>query len=245
MLNTVIRISAKLVLYSSLALGVLFSENIKDSYYRNHIGSAVVRIYNLERSGGGTGFHVEVESGKVYILTNNHICDAAKDGKLLIEKDGEDMVREVVARYDQHDLCLVQALPDYDNALEISSALDVGDDVILIGHPGLRDLTLSHGEYIGQDEIELPNFDIHKKEDCNGEWIEHPMLNFVIGRPYLCLEKIVTSSLSAPSYGGNSGSPVVNKYGNVIGVLFAGNRTQVNDSYMVPLKNIKDFLKGF
>jgi V8-like Glu-specific endopeptidase len=59
-----------------------------------------------------------------------------------------------------------------------------------------------------------------------------------------CIEIFVSSAISSPIYGGNSGSPVVNKWGNVIGVVFAGNRTQVNDAYMVPLSYVKDFLKG-
>lgn len=244
MFQKIVKISCKLALFGALASAVLFSGNIKDSYYRDYIGDSVVRVMNIEKSSGGTGFHVEAKSGKTYILTNAHVCGLAKDGNLLVEKNGEEMIRKIVKVYDQHDLCLVQAMPEPEGVLEVSDSLDVGDDIVLIGHPGLRDLTLSHGEFIGQDTIQMVNMEISKKEDCSGKWVENPMFLMFFGQLGVCVESFVTSAISAPSYGGNSGSPVVNKYGNVVGVLFAGS-SQVNDAHMVPLNNVKDFLKGF
>jgi S1-C subfamily serine protease len=244
MFQFAINLICQLALYSALALSVFFSGNIKDAYYRDYVGDAVVRIMNLEKSGGGTGFHVEAKSGKTYILTNAHICEVAKDGKLLVEKNGEEMIRNVIKVYDQHDLCLVQAMPEPEGVLEVADSIDIGDDIAVLGHPGLRDLTLAKGEFIGQDIIQMLNIKIEKEEDCSGKWYENEMLIFFIGQPYACLESFVTSAISAPIYGGNSGSPAVNKYGNVVGVVFAGSE-QVHDSHMVPLNNVKDFLKGF
>lgn len=234
----------QLALYLSIAAGVFFSGNIKDSYYRDYVGDAVVRIMNLEKSGGGSGFHVEAKSGKTYILTNAHVCEVATEGKLLVERNGEEMIRNIIKVYEQHDLCLIEAMPEPEGVLEIASSIDQGDDIVLVGHPGLRNLTLSQGEFIGQDIIEMINSKALKKEQCTGKWIENPMFIFFYGREALCIESFVTSAISAVAYGGNSGSPVVNKYGNVVGVLFAGS-SQPTDSHMVPLNNVKDFLKGF
>lgn len=239
-----ISLFSSLLLYVSLGAAVFFSGNIKDSYYRDYVGDAVVRIMNIEKTGGGTGFHVEAESGKTYILTNAHICEVAKDGKLLVEKNGEEMIRNVIKVYEQHDLCLVEAMPEAEGVLEIADSLDVGDDIVLIGHPGLRSLTLAQGEFIGQDTIEMLDSKIFKASECSGKWMEHPMITLLYGRDGLCIQSFVTSAISAIHYGGNSGSPVVNKYGNVVGVLFAGSE-QVTDAHMVPLNNVKDFLKGF
>lgn len=227
----------------SIGGAIFFSGNIKDSYYRYYIGDSVVRVMNLQKTGGGSGFHVEAKSGKTYILTNAHVCEANTDGKLLIEHNGEEMIRNVVKVYDQHDLCLIESMPEPEGVLEIAGGIEKGEDVVLIGHPGLRDLTLSHGEFIGQDVIEMVNDKIQSKEECSGKWITNPLLQ-MFGIPGLCVEKFVTSAVTTPAYGGNSGSPVVNKYGNVVGVLFAGS-DQVNDSHMVPLNSVKDLLKGF
>jgi S1-C subfamily serine protease len=246
MLQKFINGTISFIMAFSISGAVFFSGNIKDAYYRDYIGDSVVRVLNMEKTGGGTGFHVEAASGEVFILTNNHVCEAATNGKLIIERNGEEIVREIVARYKQHDLCLVQAIPDFDGtAISIADSLDTGDDVILIGHPGLRDLTLSHGEYIGSKEITMANYAVKNEEECSGQWLSDPSIQIFLGLEGICVESILTSALSAPAYGGNSGSPVVNKYGNLVGVLFAGNPEHLNDSYMVPLKNIKDFLKEF
>ncbi len=246
MFQKFINATISFIMAFSISASVFFSGNIKDAYYRDYIGDSVVRVLNMEKTGGGTGFHVEAASGEVFILTNNHVCEAAKDGKLIVERNGEEIVREIVARYKQHDLCLVQAIPDFNGTtIEVASSLDAGDDVVLIGHPGLRDLTLSHGEYIGSKEITMANFAIKNEEECSGQWVSNPAIQIFLGLDGVCVESVLTSALSAPAYAGNSGSPVVNKYGNLVGVLFAGNQEQVNDSFMVPLKNIQDFLRGF
>lgn len=244
MFQNLISLSGKLALCFILGGAVFFSGNIKDAYYRDYVGDAVVRIMNLEKTGGGTGFHVEAESGKTYILTNAHICEVAQNGKLLVEKNGEEMVRNVIKVYEQHDLCLVQAMPEPEGVLEIAKGISVGEDVIVIGHPGLRDLTVSKGEFIGQTTIEMVNLDAQSEKECAGEWIENPIFMFYFGQPAVCLETFITSAVSAPIYGGNSGSPTVNKYGNVVGVIFAGSG-QIHDAHMVPLNNVKDFLKEF
>jgi hypothetical protein len=89
----------------------------------------------------------------------------------------------------------------------------------------------------------MVNLEIKSQEECeliDGKWLEGGFF-----MPSVCIEKISAFGISSPSYPGNSGSPVVNKWGNVVGVLFAGNRTQLNDSYMVPFHELKNFLKDY
>jgi S1-C subfamily serine protease len=71
------------------------------------------------------------------------------------------------------------------------------------------------------------------------------MLLLFYGAPYACIEKFDTNHITAISYGGNSGSPVVNFWGNVVGVLFAGNSRAITESFTVPLKNIKEFIDQY
>jgi S1-C subfamily serine protease len=229
---------SKLTLALVLGLVVIFGSNIKDNYYRSQIGDSVVRIYNMQQSSGGTGFHIKAESGRIYILTNKHVCGLADENDMvIIEKNGEEFARQVYKRYVEHDLCLVDAISQDYSFIDIASFVEKGEDIIVVGHPGLRRLTLAHGEFIGKEKVQL-NSVVNHEAECDGtvQFYGNGMLE--------CIEIFVSSAISSPIYGGNSGSPVVNKWGNVIGVVFAGNRSQVNDAYMVPLNYVKDFLKG-
>ena len=214
---------------------VLFSGSIRDNYYRESVGDGVVRIFNMEKTGAGTGFHVKLKSGELAILTNKHVCDmgSPKNETVIIEKDGEEIPRQVLERYKHHDLCLVEALSQDESYIDIADSSQEGEDLVIIGHPGARDLTLAHGELIGKKVIDLQG-PVKSESDCQGKTFEFFF-------QLICVESFHSHAISAIAYGGNSGSPVVNKYGNVIGVLFAGSN-QPTDSYMVPLKYVKDFL---
>lgn len=211
---------------------------------------------------GGSGFHVQAESGETYILTNGHICLLADKNDMLEVHKGTDIVRKrkVVHRYKNHDLCLVEGLPGV-SGITIADEPLSGDFVGLIGHPGLRPLSLSRGEIIGKDKITLL-FGMNMPEShCIGKYFSFEKLAnqastteeekaalfymFLNASYSMCIaENIEAVMMNGISYGGNSGSPVVNFYGHLVGVLFAGGQ-QPTDSYVVPLKEIKTLLKDF
>lgn len=221
----------------ALAIGLVWSmPHLKDHYYRGHIGSSVVKVIGV--NGMGSGFHVQAPSGETYILTNAHVCALADQNRqLTIQHENRKVIRTVIAVYKNHDLCLVEKLPKAKSGIKIASSSDFGEDVYLIGHPSGRPLTLSKGELIFQKRINLM---MNKSEkDCRGLYVPD-MLFFQGG----CVESFQAHGISTIAFPGNSGSPVVNKYGNLIGVLFAGSN-QPTDSYMVPLRHIQAFLKDY
>ena len=48
--------------------------------------------------------------------------------------------------------------------------------------------------------------------------------------------------ISVPAFGGNSGGPILDKYGHVLGVLFLSNAATEEDSYGVPKADLIRFL---
>lgn len=239
----------KLVKSIVLVVGILFlsllTPQVHNQYLRSSVGGSVVQVLS-PKGGGGTGFAVKADSGNEYIMTNRHVCEAAVNGWLLIKQDqGQPVFKRVVYKDRIHDLCLVEGDKRY-SPLDLGKSLYKGESMYIVGHPGLRQLTVSEGEYIGFDSVELVDESVVNKNQCKGKIYELNVFEaMMFGKDWVCLRSYLSYATTAVAYGGNSGSPVVNKWGNVIGVLFAGSPRQNTDNFVVPLYEIKRVLSKF
>ena len=239
-------------------------------FIRNYVGTKVVTIMSPKRRSGGTGFLVKAKSGKTYILTNNHVCGLNQDGFLnvIFNLNPQIYKQKIVARYDKHDLCLIDRIGEI-QGIDLADSLSIGETIGLIGHPSLQPLTLSRGEFIGGTYIDIIIGINIPKNKCPGTVVRNRLFDFeslkiplplvevkksedifkdliddFLNRTY-CVKSHYASQLTAYSRGGSSGSPVVNFWGNLVSVLFAGNRQDPHESFSVPLSSIKDFLKDY
>jgi S1-C subfamily serine protease len=177
-------------------------------------------------------------------MTNRHVCEVGVNGFVRIKTNSREFIRKIIYKDSVHDLCLISGIKGL-APLSIGSDQEIGSTMYVVGHPGLRKLTTSSGEYIGREGVELL-FEVEKRGQCPGRIIElNPMEQFFFNREFVCLRKYESLATTAVVYGGNSGSPVVNRYGNLIGVVFAGNPNQERDNYIVPLSYVKQVLKHF
>lgn len=216
-------------------------------YLIKKAGNASVTLTNLEGTSGGSGFHVQAKSGKVYIMTNKHVCELAKGGTLLVTQNsnGSVMHRNVVARYANHDLCLVEAFPDVDG-LKVGSAPAFGEKVYVAGNPGLRPYQISEGDIIARRMVDIVVGINMTPETCSGKLeIAPPIITLMFGVENLCIESKDSLEVSAIAYPGSSGSATVNRYGRVVAVLYAGDRAVVNSHFLVPTEFLKDFLSKY
>jgi len=109
----------------------------------------------------------------------------------------------------------------------------------VVGHPMLLPLALSRGELLGYQDIEIPVKMLKDEEECDSN---DRVVESLFGT--ICVKKYNTGITNAVVLGGNSGSPVVNFYGEIVGVLFAG----IDESHwgvIVPLNEVQRFLKDF
>jgi S1-C subfamily serine protease len=215
-----------------------------NTYLRWEVGESVVQVLRPDLRGGGTGFAVKADSGDEYIATNHHVCNAAENGWVVIKRDGkEGTFKRVIYKDSKADLCLIQG--DKRLApLTIGSDPEKGDLHYIVGHPGLRQLTISKGEFIGFDIVRLLD-QVKTRGECRGLVQELSKLGqLMYGVEFVCIRSYKSYASTAIAFGGNSGSPVVNKYGNVIGILFAGTN-QVTDSYLVPVYELRRVLSKF
>lgn len=251
-LKKLAKVSLALLLITGIAIE---SPQIHRSWLRWDVGSKVVRIVKVDASGrpmgGGTGFQVKAPSGKKYLLTNAHVCEHTQDanGNVHIWFSNDTFIeRKVIEISGSTDLCLVEPLPG-DAALELAGYIEKGDSVNVVGHPRLQPLTVSQGEYIGPETVQIlagiVGFDIEEK-DCHKPKNQLLDVETFFGPLKVCLVTIEAEKTTAIILGGNSGSPVVNTWGNVVGVMFASPGPEgSNWGDMISLRDIRQFLRSY
>ncbi len=248
-MKKITKILKKLGLVTGLFVAITYANfiapQVHNDYLRWEVGESVVQVLSPNLNGGGTGFAVKADSGDEYILTNKHVCGAAINGWLAIKQDGEKPIfKRVVYEDNKHDLCLVQGDRRF-SALDLGDQPEKGELHYIVGHPGLRQLTVSQGEYIGNDIVKLLD-NVQKREQCKGEVLElNPMQQWLYGIEFACIRSYNSGATTATTYPGNSGSPVVNRWGNIVGVLFAGDSAEEKSNFFVPLSEVKRVLSKF
>jgi S1-C subfamily serine protease len=222
----------KIGLVSLIVLSVFNAPFIHRKYIRNIAEESVVMISSS--TGRGTGFHVKLPNGRVVILTNKHVCEmnqtiyaAAEDSVFPIEV-------KIIKKSSKHDLCVIEGLPDHEG-ISIGSEPVIGDILFTLGHPRGEALNVAVGEYFDNNTIELATNSPSDK--CEGRY-EGGLFGDI------CIITQNTIQISTPTYPGNSGSAIVNKYGNLVAVVFAGDPSLENSGHGVPLSYIKEFLNS-
>lgn len=252
-----------------VAVTVLKLPEIQGKYYRTAVGSKVYMIRDSFESGGGTGFAIKAPSGKSYILTNDHVCGVSSDKKTVLVTGEQGSLRRNIISHDLNsDLCLIEGMPGVEGLDTAGSAPEVGDHLNVVGHPRLMPTHVSTGEMIGTQDVSIlygyisvlnpetgksEQIDPAKggmlPEQCTGakysqQDIEMNII-FAVLKVKVCIMTVHDAYNTAITiHPGNSGSPVVNFWGNVVGVAFAGS-SDTNWGMMVPLKDVKAFLKNY
>lgn len=237
---------AKIILVAGLATFISAKgPELHAGFIRNYVGNKTVMI--TSGRSGGSGSYVRAKSGKTFILTNKHVCQISNTGMLLVhDLDGKQELRKIIKMSEKYDLCVVDA-GTHKKGLFLAESVEIGETIGIVGHPKLQPLTVSRGELIGYRTISVagrPDSD----GNCSaaGFVIKNEALISILQNVFgFCVSKHYSGQITAYSRGGSSGSPVVDFFGSIAGVLFAGNRADQFESYIVPLSSVKDFLSGF
>lgn len=167
----------------------------------------------------GTGYAI----GNGYIVTNNHVADGAKS--ITIKGVKGDMNKgydaEVVATDKTNDIAILKINDSRFNGFGVipycvsARMADVGEDIFVLGYP----LTQALG-----NEIKLTNGIISSRTGYQGD--------------------VATYQMSAPVQPGNSGGPMFDSKGNVVGIVVAGVPGAENVGYAIKISYLKNLIES-
>ncbi len=212
--NTILNVIFAIILS---ILSVILAKHLS-GFKPEDMASQVRRFQAIKYNGKtyGTGFNLEYR-GKFYVITNMHVCEVSKQLGHAREAVVNGEVLRIIKISDKHDLCALESNTKSGFKLAKESARPL-DDIILMGHPRGLDLIIRRGQVVTED------FTICVDYGYQG----------VLCRP--------SDRISALAYGGNSGSPILNTKGNVVGVLYAGANAYPHEPFIVPFEYLKEFL---
>lgn len=229
--NNNVLLASLLILSSIVLLGVFPFQSPKAKIMNEPHN--FVKLTNLQGTSGGTGFSVRAPSGKLYTMTNAHVCDGVmtEDG-FIYGHDSKDDDRVIQLRVlevsDFTDLCLVEPMPNA-TGLDVSSVDAVRNDkLFVLGYPSLEPLQYAEGLMTANIKVTVPLFEV-KLENCTLP--KHKMIDIhgsFFGIPVemtICALSLDAAITNIKIYPGNSGSPVLNESGEIVGVVFAAGNT--------------------
>jgi len=228
-----------LSLLGTASYGILKAPEWHGEYIRRKVGSQVVMLTDKSGERGGTGFQLQMPSGEVLTMTNAHVCELESLGQIYARQGRRIHPMTILEKSKKADLCLLNGIPKM-TGLEVADSLTVGQEMGVVGHPALMPLAVSRGHLLGYKEVAiLINEGVCKEEGEMYKTIEDDW-------GPLCVEQFNAGLTTVVVLGGNSGSPVVDFYGNVVGVLFAGHGPSGgNWGIIVPLSALKEFIKDY
>lgn len=208
---------------------------LKEEYINQNI---VALLDPTNPNSGGTGFVVRTRSGARVTITNKHVCGLADKGKLLADQNGKRQPVKVLAKADKDDLCIVEpymAAP----GLTIAETSYINERISIHGHPLLAPVTVTYGKLQDRQDVSVAIDRVAEASECPAGTEARDAFWFVY-----CIESYDSIVTDATSYPGNSGSPVIDIFGRVVGVVFAAD-TRSNKAIIVPLDRLQQLIQSY
>lgn len=212
-------------------------------------------LENKTEGWRGTGFQIMSPSGNVYIITNRHVC-GSKAQVLQATPDPEipGIPRRILAKDWNNDLCLLEAMPQNKKGLKISKGYSLMEPAYAVGYPGDMPLSIVSGNILGEgfaiEEVEMERCEKALVSDItsgnNNRFKVLTELNLKTQKiESSCNYKIKTLATSLPIYPGDSGSMLINKNLEVLGVIWGTSKDDTHWGVAVPKDDVILFLQLF
>lgn len=212
------RVTPEAMVVAHASPAVVFIETDQIVEGRDFFG----RIIRQEASGSGSGFVVHRDG---FIVTNNHVIANAQRIKVSFASDidATTYIADVLSTVPEEDLALLKLRNPGDKTfptvpMGTSSDLMIGERVVAIGNPYGHTHTVSTGIISG----------LHR--------------NVEIANPRLSFDDLIQTDASINF--GNSGGPLLNINGELIGINTAVNAQAENIGFAIPVDRVRSVLEG-
>ena len=189
-------------------------------YNISKIEESLVYIEAVDDSSisSGSGFVYKIEDGKNYIITNYHIVEGYSN--IQVYTSDKKQVNAGIFRFDKDRDIAILEINDELNLKEVklgdSSKLNIGDEVYAVGTP----IDYRYFSTFTKGIVSYLNREIK-----------------VDGNTY------ETIQIDASINNGNSGGPLIDKKGNVVGVVFIKEADIDGVGFVLPINDVIEIIK--
>lgn len=206
-----------------LSYAEIYAANVDSCVSINVTSTAGYNIFGqrVEQASSGSGFIITKDG---YIVTNYHVIKGANNVQVTLD-NGASYAAQVIGGDEDYDIAVIKVDPGDTELKPVvigsSQSLSVGDEVAAIGNP-LGELTFSMSEGI---------------VSCLDREIN------VDGTPFNMIQ--ITAAIN----GGNSGGPLFNIYGEVVGIVSAKYTATSNGTateglgFAIPVDDVMSMIK--
>jgi S1-C subfamily serine protease len=195
------------------------------------VGKSIFKVI-IPGKGSGSGFVISTPRGK-RAITNAHVCMTEGNMLYLKRYDGATYVEQALYIDYHADLCVVSLHDQTMPALDLALPALRGDTVFVVGHPHGNSLTVTEGIFVDYQTI-----DVGYEPPCvDGDSVQQGFFGDV-----QCGRSMYSMNITAITRPGNSGGPLVNSNGDVVGIVFAGGD---GDNFALPVRSLWRVLKDW
>lgn len=241
--ENLIILAATVVAFVAGAFMVLKAPQYHSDYIRGKTAISVALLHDAQDNARGSGFAIRYK-GMQLVISNDHVCEVLDD-RVRADINGKSVILGKTNFLSSVDLCILSVASKSVNlqGLKLASSWRLGQEVMVVGHPAVMPFTLNRGQIISLAEsltLRYPIFNPIDYLNC----IKHPGTEAIqhLGMT-LCISKAMSLYTTVLGLPGNSGSALIDFWGDVVGVVYAGNRA--NWLIAVPLEDLVSVLDAY